>query len=134
VRLVGLDGPLTPEEYYRLVADADLLLCPFDAHAYRRRSSGTLTEAVAAGIPTVVTAGTWLERHQPPGSGESGWDLSSFVEAVRRVCDDYPRYLERARAARDRWLAVHTPTNLVKTLLDSAPPGAGAVAAARQAA
>jgi hypothetical protein len=130
VRLVGLDGPLSPDEYYRLFAEADLLLCAYDPLAYNRRSSGTLTEAVAAGIPTVVPEGTWLERHQPPGTGESCADLPSFIEAVRRICDGYPRYLKQARAAKERWLAVHTPLNLVGTLLGSAAPEARAARAA----
>ncbi len=130
VRLVGLDGPLSPEDYYRLFGEADVLLCAYDPFAYSRRSSGTLTEAVAAGIPTVVPRGTWLERQQPAGAGESCADLASFLQAVRRICDDYPRYHERARAARERWLTIHTPHNLVRTLLGRAGPEVGEARAA----
>jgi hypothetical protein len=130
VRLVGLDGPLSPDEYYRLFAEADLLLCAYDPVAYNRRSSGTLTEAVAAGIPTVVPEGTWLERHQPPSTGEGCADLPSFLQAVRRICDNYPAYLKQARAAKDRWLSVHTPLNLVRALLGPEAPEAYAARAA----
>lgn len=117
VKLVGVDGPLSTEEYYQLVSQSDLLLCPYNPLAYRRRSSGTFTEAVAAGIPTVVPKETWLERQQPPGTGEGFSDLPTFIAAVRRILDDYPRYLRTAKAHRDSWLAVHTPMNLVKALL-----------------
>lgn len=117
ITLVGTDGPLSPEEYYRLFSETDLLLCPYDPLAYRRRSSGTFTEAIAAAIPTVVPRNTWLERHQPPGAGAAFTDLESFLDGVRRVCADYPRHLACARAFKDHWLTVHTPENLVHTLV-----------------
>jgi glycosyltransferase involved in cell wall biosynthesis len=127
VTLLGLAGPLSPREYYDFVAGADLLLCPYDPEAYVRRSSGTLTEAVAAGIPTVVRAGTWLARQQPPGTGEACRDLPSFIQAVRRICEEYPRYHGAAKAARTRWLSIHTPVNLVRMLLNAGPKRAGRV-------
>jgi hypothetical protein len=117
VRLVGLDGSLSPEIYYRLVSEADLLLCPYRPETYRSRSSGTLAEAIAAGIPTVVPRGTWLSRQVPAGGGETFFDRESFIEAVRRVRDDYPTYHARARAGQDAWLGLHSPDRLVRTLL-----------------
>lgn len=125
MELHGLDAPLTPEQYFDLLSRADVMLCPYSPENYRRRSSGTLTEALAAGIPTVVPADTWLERQQPPGTGESFADRESFVEAVRKVVAGYAGYHHRARVHRDRWLAVHTPANLVRVLLGR-PAAAGA--------
>jgi glycosyltransferase involved in cell wall biosynthesis len=117
VRLVGLDGPLPPDLYYELVSEADLLLCPYDPGAYRCRSSGTLTEAISAGIPTVVPDGTWLARQQPTGSGARFVDAESFHAAVKQVCDHYATYHVQARAARKSWLAQHSPERLVQALL-----------------
>ncbi len=117
VRLVGVDRPLTPDEYYRTVSETDLLLCPYSPIAYRTRSSGCLTEAVAAGIPTVVPDDTWLARNQPPGTGETFRDVASFIEAVRRILTRYPQYRARGRSPKDVWLATHSPANLVQTLL-----------------
>jgi glycosyltransferase involved in cell wall biosynthesis len=117
MELHGLDAPLSPEQYFDLLSRADVMLCPYSPENYKRRSSGTLTEAMAAGIPTVVPADTWLERQQPPGTGESFTDRGSFVEAVRKVVAGYAGYHNRARLYRDRWLAVHTPDNLVRVLL-----------------
>jgi hypothetical protein len=102
------------------------MLCPYSPENYKRRSSGTLTEALAAGIPTVVPADTWLHRQQPSGTGESFTDRESFVEAVRQVVAGYAVYQNRARVVRDRWLSVHTPDNLVRVLLGRpAANGAG---------
>ncbi len=124
VRLVGREEPLAPEEYFELVSQADLLLCPYSPFAYKRRSSGTLTEAIAAGIPTVVTAETWLARQQPPGTGQTFFDEPSLLAAVRRVCDDYARYAQHAQRAKDEWLAVHSPVELVKQLVRPVSGGA----------
>ena len=123
VQLVGIDEPLSPEEYFRLVSEADLLLCPYSLHAYKRRSSGTLTEAIAAGIPTVVPQDTWLARQQPAATGEQFFDEASLVAAVRKICDNYPRYSYHARRAKDEWLAVHSPAELVKQLVARAGAG-----------
>ena len=124
VRLVGLDRPLTPDEYYRLVSDTDLLLCPYSPEAYRTRSSGSLTEGVAAGIPTIVPRNTWLSRNQPPGTGETFVDQASLIEAVRCVIERYPEYRARAVTQKDEWLARHSPLNLIRTLLNDAPVAA----------
>jgi hypothetical protein len=130
VRLIGRDGPLTPEVYYRELAGMDVLLCPYDPAAYRNRSSGALAEAAAAGIPTVVPAGTWLARQQPPGTGETFTDRDSFVRAVRRVVERYPDFHAEATAARVRWRETHSPRQLVLRLLGRS----GQVAASRLAA
>ena len=116
MRLVGTDGPLSPEEYFELVSQVDVLLCPFDPTAYRSRSSGTLAEAIAAGVPTVVPQDTWLARQQARDARETCHDLPSFIAAVRNVCDNYPAYRAKAEACKDRWLSFHTPKNLVQTL------------------
>jgi glycosyltransferase involved in cell wall biosynthesis len=128
LELPGLDGPLDPAGYFRLVSTADVMLCPYDPAAYRRRSSGTLTEAIAAGVPTVVREGTWLACRQPPGSGETCHDPASFVAAVRAVVAHHPDYRAAAQAARERWVAAHNPDRLVQALVGRvARPGAGGV-------
>jgi hypothetical protein len=126
LELPGLDGPLGPDEYFELVSAADVILCPYSPETYQRRSSGTLTEGIAAGVPTVVPAGTWLERQQPPGTGTSFTDMPTFLAAARKVVAAYPRFAARARAHRDEWRAVHSPANLVRTLIHPPTPAAAA--------
>jgi hypothetical protein len=116
LRLVGEKGPLTAEEYYRMASEVDLLVCPYCPETYKARSSGTLTEAVAAGVPTVVPAGTWLASQQPAGAGERFTDPESFRAAVRAVCEDFPKYQARARVAQIEWGRRHTPAKLVEAL------------------
>ncbi len=46
--------------YQRTLAEADLILLPYAVAAYRERTSGIFVEAIAAGKPAVVPAGTWM--------------------------------------------------------------------------
>ncbi len=61
-------GPMNRDNYRNLIARTDLMLLPYSARNYAARSSGVFAEALAAGIPTVVTSGTWmsnlLEEHR----------------------------------------------------------------------
>jgi glycosyltransferase involved in cell wall biosynthesis len=118
------DGFVPADEYYRLLATADVVLCPYDARAYRARSSGVFAEAVAAGKPTVVPADTWMASEQEPGAGETYTDDRTLHSALRRVCANYPAYRTAAEAARARWLAQHSPENLLARLVG---PARGAV-------
>lgn len=120
VQFVGAEGPLSPEAYYHLVSEADIVLLPYDAVRYRACSSGTLAEAIAAGHPVVVPEGTWLSAQMPPGGGETFRDFISFVEAVRRVVDDFHRYREAVVAARAAWLMRHNPRVLIETVMQTA--------------
>jgi glycosyltransferase involved in cell wall biosynthesis len=122
------DGFVPADEYYRLLASADVVLCPYDPRAYRARSSGVFAEAVAAGTPTVVPADTWMASEQEPGAGETYTDDRKLLLSLRRVCSDYAAYRAAAEAARERWRAYHTPENLLAQLL-AATPGTGATAA-----
>ncbi|MBM3979150.1 MAG: glycosyltransferase [Planctomycetes bacterium] len=114
-------GFIPAEDYYRLLAGADVVLCPYDVGAYRARSSGVFAEALAAGKPTVVPAGTWMAREQPPGAGETYTDASELLRALGRVCRDIARYRATADRARAGWRARHSPAALVAQLVSEAP-------------
>ena len=113
VELFGLDAPLDPDEYYSLVSRADVVLLPYDRDRYRACSSGALAEAVAGGRPVVVPASSWLSSQIPLGAGETFHDFESFVEAVKRVIDNYDAYRSHAEEVRSDWSARHSPDRLV---------------------
>jgi glycosyltransferase involved in cell wall biosynthesis len=117
VDIISKKAFVSPEEYYGLLASSHLVLLPYRARNYRARSSGVLAEAIAAGKPTIVTAGTWLSGQQPLGSGETFTDEASFAEAVRSVCDRYPEYKARALLARELWQRRHSPGCLIDCLI-----------------
>lgn len=117
VHLVGRDAPLTPEEYYGLLAEADIVLLPYDRDRYRACSSGTLAEAIASGCPVVVPANSWMSAQVGEGTGEVFFDRESFYAAVERVVDNFDAYHSAAEACRKHWLAKHTPDHLVQALV-----------------
>jgi glycosyltransferase involved in cell wall biosynthesis len=116
VELLGLDAPLTPGEYYRLVSRANIVLLPYDRDRYRAASSGTLADAIAGGRPVVVPSRGWMAGQLPHGAGETFDDYESFVSAVRRVIDNYESYAATALRGRSDWLVQHTPDALLSAV------------------
>ena len=55
-----LTEPLTSDEYRETLLSGDISLLLYDSQNYYARSSGILIESLAAGIPVIVPAGTWL--------------------------------------------------------------------------
>ncbi|HJT33115.1 MAG TPA: hypothetical protein VJ783_13820 [Pirellulales bacterium] len=116
VELFGLDAPLSPEAYYGLVSQADVVLLPYDRDRYRACSSGTLAEALAGGRPSVVPARSWMSAQMPPGAGETFHDAASLGSAVERLIDNYDDYRSRAAAHAAAWQTTHAPDALVAAL------------------
>ena len=62
-RVVSLyKEPLSSEQYRSLLLDSGIILLPYHAPNYYARSSGILVESLAAGIPVIVPARSWLAR------------------------------------------------------------------------
>jgi|GEM_PF-2166396 len=116
IKFYGIDGPLTPDNYYLLLNQADIVLCPYDKATYRSRSSGTLTEAIAAGVPTIVPAKTWLESQQPVGTGLTFDGLENFLIQTKSIIDNYASFSVKAYSSKDVFLNHHDPKNLIKNV------------------
>jgi glycosyltransferase involved in cell wall biosynthesis len=93
-----VDRALTNEEYFALIADADVLLLPYDAEVYRTRPSMIVSEAALFGKPVVVTAGTTLAELAEPGIGETASTDADFVDGLTKVINDYDAYRAKAEA------------------------------------
>ena len=63
--------PLSTDDYRRLLLSSNIMLLPYNRHDYHARSSGILAESLAAGIPVIVPAGTWLSRQLPLGGNDA---------------------------------------------------------------
>lgn len=110
----GLEGPLSPESYYHLVGRAHVILCPYDQATYRSRSSGTLTEAIAVGVPTIVPASTWLSGQQPEGTGLTFQSLQDFLDQTKKMIDQFDVFLTRAKSVKREWLKSQDPRHLIQ--------------------
>ncbi|MBV1795919.1 hypothetical protein [Siccirubricoccus sp. G192] len=123
--LRGLAGPdlallehgLDPAAYQALLADADLLLLPYDAAAYGPRSSGILAEARALGVPAVVPAGCWMEAAAGPVPEVVFHGPADFAAAVERALAALPGLTAALRAAAPEWRRRHSPEALLDALL-----------------
>jgi len=120
-----LDGILTPEEYVRLLQDADVVLIPYRRREFYSRTSGIFADAVYLNKPMVGTADTWLGRQiQKIGCGETfeDGDIAGLGAAVERVVDNLPFYVENAKRAREEWLAENSPSKALEFLLTYSRP------------
>ncbi len=117
-----LGEALTPEQYRSLLHSGDLALLPYDRQAYRARSSGILAEVLAAGIPAIVPAGTWLARQLPaalPGSTLAGLtyeDVAEVPQLLREMVRRHDAYRDAARALAPRWMEKHNAARLIEIL------------------
>jgi glycosyltransferase involved in cell wall biosynthesis len=111
--------PLPPAQYRELLASGHLVVLPYDPRAYAARSSGIFAEAMAAGIPTVVPAGTWMARYSPTGAGETFRQIEMAPAAVRRISADYGNYVRRARIGAAAWRRQHHADRLVSLLREA---------------
>lgn len=128
-----IEQPLAPEAYQALLADADLLLLPYDATAYGPRSSGILAEARALGVPSVVPAGCWMETAVGPRPDLVFHDAADLIAVTEHALTMLPGIALEYRGATAEWRRRHSPAALLDALLASDPPGgeAGAGPSAR---
>lgn len=114
------DRVLTEKEYFEFVESADVILLPYAADCYHRGTSGTFTEALAAGKPVVVTGDTWMsEQLGRHGAGVvfADGNAEDLLRAMKTVCDQYGELRRRAADAKGAWTAYHNCDNFVRELL-----------------
>lgn len=105
-----IDRVLDRRAYEAMIGAADLVLGLYDPKAYRERSSGVVSEAVAAGVPVVVTAGTSTAEELREFDLEDSI-ATSWEEAPDRVVAalvDLPRRRELATDAAVRFRRRHS--------------------------
>jgi len=115
--VVLLTKELAPPDYLALLADADLLLLPYDARAYGPRSSGILAEARAMGIPAIVPAGTWMADAAGPSRDVVFADPAGLLGTVERTLAALPELTAAWRAGAASWRRTHCPEALLDALL-----------------
>jgi glycosyltransferase involved in cell wall biosynthesis len=123
-----LPNRLGAEDYAHWLNRCRVILLPYDALAYRERTSGIFTEAIIAGRLPLVTEGTWmageLERYDLGGlildwaEPETVW--LKMIEALAN-----PRILDKLSAMRSAYRQFHTLERFAEALrglYDSALP------------
>jgi glycosyltransferase involved in cell wall biosynthesis len=111
--------PLTSEEYDRQLLGSDCIVLPYRRDTYFCRISGLAIEAATAGIPTVYTEDTWVERAMKRygaglafGDGDVAHLVEKLVEMARRIEEFQTMAGARAQIAR----SVHSSENFLNCL------------------
>lgn len=115
--LAIIESALDPEPYEEMMAEADLLLLPYDGPTYGARSSGILAEALALGVPAIVPAGGWMEAVAAPDRAVVIQPGESLSMALAAALEDLPRLTQAARSGADAWRKKHNPGALFSMLM-----------------
>lgn len=108
-------GELDDEQYLAELLRADIVVIPYRLADFRTRTSAVFLDAVLAGRPVVVTAGTWMagvvERY---GVGETfaDQDVADLERAVRLVADNIEERKKQVRDVRKDIAAEFAPQRL----------------------
>ena len=112
-----LERELSLEAFQDLLHSADVVLLPYRADLYRRRSSGILVQALAAGKPVVVPQDSWLAAEASQGAAVVFGPERSFADAVRHAIENHAELAVAARSAAGTFARTHSADRLVELLL-----------------
>jgi glycosyltransferase involved in cell wall biosynthesis len=129
-----LNDPLDQDEYYRQLAGMDIIVLPYLAERYCRRSSGIFVQAAAAGKVVVVPSGTTMAAEARRYGMENCIAYNRPEElpaAVLHAVEGYRDLAALGTAYQARWCSANSPVALVRTLLHSGIP-AGANSTIRE--
>ena len=117
-------GFLDERAYYELIADADVVLLPYQDAVYVTGSSAVFEEALYFGRPVVVPPETLMasELAAYPDAGRVAGDRSTgaFANALLDVISEYPRFDAGAMRAGGAWRQRSGMDRFARTLLDLA--------------
>ncbi len=114
-----IKNAMSADDYYQLLAEADALILPYDPHSYRFRTSGVLTEALAAGKPVIVPQNSWLGKQVDSSRARVYQNPDEIPKKVVEIVDNLPQFSHSAKRFSQGWLEQNSPDNLVKTLLSN---------------
>jgi protein O-GlcNAc transferase len=102
------------------ISRCDLVILPYDRGAYRYKGSGILWEALATGVPVIVTQGTAPERlvrRLGTGTSISVLDSAVILGAVDKICENYSGFARAAFVAATEWRAQNSTDRFIAECL-----------------
>lgn len=107
----------TESDYRSMLLSADAVLLPYGQSEYLRRSSGIVTEAVAAGKPIIATADSYPGLVAAAAGGLTATTPQEFADAIAQFVRDPDRYAAAARLAQSAELIANSVEDYVPKLL-----------------
>ena len=114
-----LTEPLEPDDYYGLLAKADIIVLPYEPQPYGRRSSGVLNEAIAAGKVAVVPEGTWLATQVAADRGVIYRHPAGLADGVIAAVENFAELSRGAEAYKPDYRREQNTQRFVQALLQN---------------
>ncbi|MEB3312048.1 MAG: glycosyltransferase [Snowella sp.] len=108
---------MLPDEYYQLLNSADLVILPYNPESYQR-TSGVLTEALAAGKPVVVPENSWLAQQVDESRAVIFESPETLASSVIQAINNLDELTKAANAYKLEWRVKQSPDTFVKCLLE----------------
>lgn len=115
-----VDAQLSIADFQDLLFSADIVLLPYDAQLYKRRSSGILVQAMVAGKPVVVPADSWLAAEAGPGASTQFSPSVPLSAAIAEAVETFAERSAMARRGAAEARAKHSAEALVVQLIRAA--------------
>lgn len=113
-------GNLSTDDYNSQLRDADIILIPYSIdHGYRARTSGIMSETIAACKPFITTKDSWMSIQSDKYNTGLSITYNSneeFAAALAELVNNYRMYEEKAIKAKAGWLAYHSIENFYRLL------------------
>lgn len=93
---------LVGDDYWRFLAEADLIVLPYRGDPYTTRLSRVTIEAMIVGKPVIYPKGSWLEFAVEESGAGVGFEDGSADSLAEAVLEARSRFATLAESARDR--------------------------------
>lgn len=112
---------LSQEEYWNIFNQADIVLLPYEAKAYRARTSGIFAEAMTLGKYIIIPRDTWMEMESNKFGNDSisifdGESSRSLIEAILESLAIVSNPI-RTSSPNQNWKGNHNANFFIKTLM-----------------
>jgi glycosyltransferase involved in cell wall biosynthesis len=116
-----IDRNLTESQYLSLLAGADAVVVPYRPDIYDVRTSHVFLEAVGAGKPVMITAGTWMDlelaRLGHVAVKAAVFSPDGVSDGLTALASQWRDLTAHAPAAAERCRALHNPEEFFRGLL-----------------
>lgn len=114
-----IEDNLNRFEYVQWLTKANFILLPYDAQAYKERTSGIFTESIIAGKIMLVTPNSWMAQELSKYGLEMlviDWDnLDNIFKSFQEILDNQ-EIQEKIKVMQKKYISFHNVNNYAVTM------------------